>query len=267
MKRFSPGPKTPSTLSEPFHQALNLYALAASAAGVSVLALVQPSEAEIVYTPTHQIIGCKDAYGIDLNQDGVTDFTIQNRCGVRNIGFGYFWFSDFLKAIPTSGNRVLLSSEGFAAALVAGAKIGSGHSQSAASRAAVMARTFGYNNESQPYYSGAWIGASNRYLGFQFQINGETHYGWARLTMKWNRGKHLFTAGLTGFAYETEAHKAILAGQTEEDSAAEAGKESSNRKPHAPGQSTLGSLALGSAGISLWRGKESVEMPLVDSSN
>jgi hypothetical protein len=34
----------------PLHQQLHIYALAASAAGVSMLALARPSEAEIIYT-------------------------------------------------------------------------------------------------------------------------------------------------------------------------------------------------------------------------
>jgi hypothetical protein len=35
------------------HQHLHVYALAASAAGVSMLALAQPGEAEIIYTPAN----------------------------------------------------------------------------------------------------------------------------------------------------------------------------------------------------------------------
>jgi hypothetical protein len=58
--------------------------------------------------------------------------------------------------------------------------------------------------------------ASSRYLGLEFQINGETHYGWARLSVKWNHREHLLSVGLTGFAYETEPNTPILAGQTKD---------------------------------------------------
>jgi hypothetical protein len=54
-------------LSDSVHQQLNAYALAASAAGVSLLALTQPSAAKIVYTPTHQVIGTKHNYALALN--------------------------------------------------------------------------------------------------------------------------------------------------------------------------------------------------------
>jgi hypothetical protein len=40
-----------SNLSDSVHLRLNMYALAASAAGVGALALARPCEAEIVYTP------------------------------------------------------------------------------------------------------------------------------------------------------------------------------------------------------------------------
>ena len=82
MKR-SPRSRKPANLSESIHQQLNMYALAAGAAGVSVLALAQPSEAEIKYTPTHVVIGKGGVsiYNLDLNHDGITDFTIHYDSG------------------------------------------------------------------------------------------------------------------------------------------------------------------------------------------
>jgi hypothetical protein len=50
MKQSARVSRTPSNLSDSVHQHLNMYALAASAAGVGVLALVQPANARIVYT-------------------------------------------------------------------------------------------------------------------------------------------------------------------------------------------------------------------------
>jgi len=37
-----------------------MYALAASAAGVSLLALAPPSEADIIYTKAHAVLGASD---------------------------------------------------------------------------------------------------------------------------------------------------------------------------------------------------------------
>ena len=51
-----------------------MYALAASAAGLGVLALSQPADAKIVYTKTHHVIRLGQHYDLDLNRDGITDF-------------------------------------------------------------------------------------------------------------------------------------------------------------------------------------------------
>ena len=54
MKRTS---RIPRQLSDSLHHRLNAYALAAGAAGVSLLALAGPAQARIVYTPGHVTFG------------------------------------------------------------------------------------------------------------------------------------------------------------------------------------------------------------------
>ena len=78
MKRSPRLPGTPSRLPDSLHRQLNLYALAASAAGVGALALAQPAEAKIIYTKTHMVIAGAEQYYLDLNHDKITDFTIVN---------------------------------------------------------------------------------------------------------------------------------------------------------------------------------------------
>jgi hypothetical protein len=46
--KSSPLPRKTTRVSDSLHRQLNMYALAASAAGVSLLALAAPSEAEII---------------------------------------------------------------------------------------------------------------------------------------------------------------------------------------------------------------------------
>ncbi|HWY60121.1 MAG TPA: hypothetical protein VNZ03_37005 [Terriglobales bacterium] len=77
MKRF-PRPRETANLCESIHQQLNMYALAAGAAGVGMLALALPAEGMIVYTPTHRVIAPRHSYNIDLNHDKIIDFTIAN---------------------------------------------------------------------------------------------------------------------------------------------------------------------------------------------
>jgi hypothetical protein len=52
------------------------YAALAGASGVGILALVQPVRAEVVFTPTHQIINLFNSQILlDLNGDGIVDFS------------------------------------------------------------------------------------------------------------------------------------------------------------------------------------------------
>ena len=94
--------QTPFRLSASFHHQLNLYALAATAAGVGVLALAPSSEGEIVYTPAHKVLGPNSSYGLDLNHDGKTDFTL---CDVRYAGTGTA-VGALLSATPAAHNGV-----------------------------------------------------------------------------------------------------------------------------------------------------------------
>jgi hypothetical protein len=71
-------PQTVINLPKQIGKQVNLYALAAGAAGVGVMALAEPAEAEIVYTPTHVNIAPNRTVGLDLNHDGSVDFTIRN---------------------------------------------------------------------------------------------------------------------------------------------------------------------------------------------
>jgi hypothetical protein len=90
--------------------------------------------------------------------------------------------------------------------------------------------------------SGPWKNVKNRYVGVQFRIKGETHYGWARLSVTMHRdGTYGISAVLTGYAYETIANRPIIAGKTK-------GTDESTVEP-----ATLGHLARGAAAISVWR--------------
>src|SRR5579863_4896315 len=72
--RRSTGPRKTASLSESVHRRLNMYALAAGAAGVGMLAIAQPAAAKIVYTPANIRLG--GIYPIDLNHDGIVDFDL-----------------------------------------------------------------------------------------------------------------------------------------------------------------------------------------------
>src|SRR5580692_12210999 len=103
MKRSSQ-PRTTAELSKSLHQGLNTYALAASAAGVGMLALVQPAEAKIVYTPANVYIRCCfQLVPLDVNHDGVNDFAFSN--GTHSPGDRFY---SSLSVRGYKGNAVVL---------------------------------------------------------------------------------------------------------------------------------------------------------------
>ena len=209
--KLSPRPlRTSSSLSDLLHHNLNMYALAASAAGVSVSALAQPAEAKIVYTKTYQIIGCNGAYELDLNHDGVVDFLIQESSHPWDGSCtSYANGSASLLAKEASGNAVE-GTKHSASALKAGVVIGPHqHFTSGGHNGESMARVF-CSDWCGTY--GKWKSVDNRYLGLRFKIKGKIHYGWARLSVH----NHFIdiTATLTGYAYETVPNKSIITGKT-----------------------------------------------------
>jgi hypothetical protein len=112
----------------------------------------------------------------------------------------------------------------------------------------------GYNS------GGRWSEATRLYLGLQFTIQGQTHFGWARVSVAATyNGVY---AALTGYAYETVPNMAIVTGQTQgtgskrKTRALQANPVSVNRP--APAPASLGLLARGSLGLDAWRRRDAV---------
>lgn len=217
----SKSPRAGVMLSPSTEQRLTSYALAASAAGVGMLALTMPAEGRIIYTRAHHVITHGGSFDLDLNHDGVTDFTLRGRYFTRSMST----FISMLSAFAAAGNGVdgwtavqrSLSGTHFqpyAFALKAGAKINRAQYFVGQRIASVSLGPGG------GYYDGSWVNVKNRYLGLQFKINGVTHYGWARMNVQVQNQR--VTATLTGYAYETVANKPIVAGQTKFDPTAKA---------------------------------------------
>lgn len=230
-------------LSESLHRQLSFYAVAASAAGVGAMALAQPAEAQIVYTPADETIQFHGTIPIDLDHDGITDVTIVDRPWAYGTNH---YPGNSVKAVARAGAGIERSplQADFAADLLRGASIGP---SSQFNGRAIMFRAV---DPAGTYYSGSWGDTTNRYLGIRFQIAGEIHYGWARMDvwLAWRRIK----VKLTGYAYETQPNTPIRAGDTGQND-----ESSSNQVnvpvPEAQNQPSLGALALGARGLSAWR--------------
>jgi hypothetical protein len=249
MKRTSGScPRVPARAgrqsSQSFNSRLKMYSVAAGAAGVGVLALAPPTQAEIAYTPTDVTITASRLhnYPLDLNNDGTPDFFIDatahqssHRSGVTSI----------IMVKPAVGNGAAGYAGGSALALMAGQRIGSGRKFVGR----LMATVFTFS-ESVVRYGGPWTKVKNRYLGLQFQIDGQTHYGWARLSV----GGETLEAKLTGYAYETTPNTPIVAGKTSGTDRASATK--GGAPFESPANATLAALALGALALPFWRRQE-----------
>jgi hypothetical protein len=62
------------------------------------------------------------------------------------------------------------------------------------------------------FCTGKWCNVTHRYLRLKFARKGKTHFGWARLNVKF--GPNGVGGILTGYAYETIPNKPIIAGRT-----------------------------------------------------
>ena len=92
----APQPRKTFKISHSLNRQLNTYALVASAAGVSMLALAGASEAKVVYTKTHQVTHTGFPLYIDLNHDGIKDFVLRT---------AYYAGSYFEVGLDASGYR------------------------------------------------------------------------------------------------------------------------------------------------------------------
>lgn len=251
---------------------LSSYTSAALAASVGLMAIARSAEAKIVYTPADIPITVNGGpIFLDLNNDGTTDFIFSNVFRSPT-GDGYPSFATLL--VSASGNmrnqvwgRGFGSSHGrnrFASALHKGLPVRANKSRLRKSPTAIMARLFvdyaPYALKARQAYScstwppgcvssteGQWMYTKHRYLGLQFTIKGEVHYGWARVEVSRtpkSQQVNSITATLTGYAYETVPNKPIITGKTK-------GPDVITLEPV-----TLGRLGQGSAGISRWRIKK-----------
>ncbi len=168
-----------------------------------------PVRAAIVYTDVDPDLTLFDAFfPIDFNGDGVTDITIRHRAYTFG-GGSYSTNYRYAEVQLPAGNRAQFPGGFFAelSALPSGAAIGptalfTGYGRMAARYAYV------YGGSSYVYADGPWLGVTDRYLGVEFAIGGNTHYGWIRMDVPSDLGNIV----IKDFAYEDVPNTTILAG-------------------------------------------------------
>jgi hypothetical protein len=211
------------------------YVSLSAAAAACVATVAQPATAEVVVTKTNTPINWAKHTKLDLNNDGIPDFVFS--AGGMFCCFGY------LEVIPHKNNEII--GKTYASALASGVTVGKGanfHGHREVMVGTSVNRTSGSRN-----YRGPWVNVTTAFLGLAINLNGEPHFGWARLTFT-----GIGQGTITEYAYETIPGKAIVTGATkEEESPNEAPSDTATKaKSLAPG---LGALAGGAQGLELWR--------------
>jgi hypothetical protein len=220
------------SLKEHFSKRLRAYVVTAGAAGAGMLAVARPAAADIIFTPVNIAIEPNSSILLDLNHDTTNDFTLFHF--ENSLADGTMSMKGLQEGNAAVGHTT--SQFGFrhavASRLASGARIGWGEPFR---RSAVLGEVLCCF--SSRYY-GPWVFGGDGFLGLRFEIDGQTHYGWAELAVVFDQsGLPRYTETLEGYAYDTVANDAILAGQG--SLAAEPG--------------TLGLLALGSLGLGFLR--------------
>lgn len=223
---------------------LTAYALAAAAAGAGILAAAEPAEAHIISSEVNINIPLNaGVIQFDINGDGIPDFGLSAHiyefAGAPPMGN----FTSWLRVIPAqAGNEVWgVSSDKDQCAVAVRAGVSIDKGRPFAPKALLMVSAAGSYTRGRSSHC-PWHGAHPPFLGLKFLINGEIHYGWARVSTAER------SAVLTGYAYETIPNKAITAGATKD---ADVEQESVNRQP-----ATLENLASGSNDRAVWRREE-----------
>jgi len=229
-------PRATAQINSKLDKNLTAYVVAAGVAGVGMLALTQSAEARVVYTPANTTLNNIGTVPLDLNGDGVTDI---------NFLYTGITYGTALFAYPVAGNGVIFGNIG-AAALPPGVRIGPG-AMFSSPRAAIAGRD-GCHPTCSSF--GDWLNKKGAYLGIKFSIAGQTHYGWARLSV--SKVGAEFAMVLTGYAYETVADKPIITGRTRGPEIAEAGGAHELLVPSEQSPS-LALLARGADTLAVWR--------------
>jgi hypothetical protein len=213
-----------SKFTDSVRQPLRKFAIAAITAVGVLLAFVSPGSARIVYTLANVTVNGNGSIAIDLNHDGIIDFTldavaISEKCSPFPVGGLRYSASVVVK--PHKGDSTVVFGD-TAAALSEGTSIDSSLSfyDAESLMASGLIESGPPPCRPEDWFAGFWCNGSESlvhvrckavddYLGLQFSKEGKIYYGWAHVAIS-----PMFVVTLTGYAYEDTAGMPITAGQT-----------------------------------------------------
>ena len=180
-----------------------------SGAAGAFIAFAGNAEAQIVYTDVNPDVTLNvlnsDSYSIDFNNDATPEFTIETYASVSSYTYYYnpYIFSSFNAGIVPQGSFGIQGSGTFADALNLNDSINSFQIFNTNN----SNYNLGYAINGESHY-GNFPGAGDKYIGVQFTIGTNTHYGWVLV----NYAADCEFITVKGYAYESTPDKNILAG-------------------------------------------------------
>ncbi len=180
-----------------------------SAMAGAFVALSTDANATVVYTDitdVDMVLG--DGLPIDLDDNGVIDFLIIDQ---SNTGGNWTWVQMYGYTASGYGNDNNKALGYFGGILSYASALGSGDAIN--SDGSFIANVGGNEAVLVSVYSGVnygqFIGANDKYVGVQFDIDGDIHYGWIRVDCDVTPT----TATIKDWAYEDAVEATIDAGQ------------------------------------------------------
>ena len=242
---------------------LNSYGLAASAAGVALLACSNSAEAAPVCGSLSVTLRNTDTYAFNPAFQKQAPFNVAHTYNELSSHTQSLQARGFFIA-NTPGAKVMASANGLPTELASGASIGPGGNFGKGKQYGLL---FGYYYRSR--FKGNFQPNQGGYVGFQFTQSGQPHYGWLRVKLAKQNGARFSAPALllSEFGYESSPNTSITAGTCGSSAELEERAPSANRNtnveanqqtvPNARAVSApLGALALGFEGIALWRTKK-----------
>ena len=210
------------------------------AAAAGVIASVPSASAQVIYTKADLKLN-EGLLSVDLNHDGISeikfiDFEVDHTSVYTHYAM--------LVAKPGANSLVSVLSPSMSSNLCPvsyGFPVGPNSPKRFVNVRPGRRMAFGYLGYYSARTSGPWVGQVDKFVGLRFKIQGQTHYGWMRLTVNAHdphfpyRGSSV-TLKITGYAYEATPDKGIAAGDRGSSDGAQA-------------TGSLGQLSLGAATV------------------
>ena len=236
------------------------------AAGLSILSATNATAA-VVYTSVREMgegqAGHEAFARIDLNHDGITDFEI---VGIFDSveGSQVYYRDARVYGLTPSGNKMAVVSSypviPSAKALSLGREVGPRLKFSSGHNYGIRLAGFVSLGAGPQSAAGQFYNQRNKFIALKLSLDGETYYGWARISTQEVGNKLSFE--LIDYAYQSTPNLPILAGQGIPKPAT-ASVDSTTAMPEldllAPGPeemghpAALGLLAYGSEALPAWR--------------